>query len=67
MDPPVFQPYVSANQSPAELTVKAVVTGVGGLETGRIDRAWTVDGNNRDYHCGVGRESSCTRGAAAPV
>jgi hypothetical protein len=38
-DPPVFQPYVSANQSPAELTVKAVVIGVGGLETGRIDRA----------------------------
>jgi hypothetical protein len=30
---------VSANQSPAELTVKAVVIGVGGLETGRIDRA----------------------------
>jgi hypothetical protein len=38
-DRPVFQPYVSAKQSPAELSVKAVVIGVGGLETGRIDRA----------------------------
>jgi hypothetical protein len=43
----LFSP-ASANQSPAEITVKAAVIGVGGFETGRIDRAQTVDGNNRE-------------------